>query len=597
MKRVVLVLTLLVLTSAAVFGQKIKYKDLFVLLDSKRYDDAEPFLRKYLKENDDNPNAQLFMGFILQEKALKGDVLKETDKVAQNADSAVIFLQLAHKAITEKEIKRNDEYYQSYSRRDQRTGEYGIKISDIHLDIEKRVEELKARKDRVKTLRSQFVAWERLYQQSAVEFKAVQEAFPTEREFLLQSDEKTIEKLKQIKADFDSCTMMFAAYKTTLSHLGKTTYNQMFDAKKITRFKDDGKGLPDFYADDLVTWNYDEWATAALDEIQNEVQPFREKLVSYDVEINKLFDKIRKDSSSVTRDLPVVEEKVRVNPVARFDAAPMPLLLFRMKIEELRFTSIHIDNRKMRDSASLAARLDAIRAELKTLVKLDSIAGILVAKDIEKETANYQHFVTNAYGSTKTLKSLISATKEFSEHERHRREDVVVRLTNALNWLIVDSDSVAIGSAKQKRPNHFPLATTPEKFTSGLKFGADSVGTGFFYTITPNRIPDVKVSFTVDKSTFLKRNLPVTKELVAGNDAGNLFYTVIYSETKVADKFPVTIARITKPEGLTWTSNYKFDFLPSELILSPDTGELQVKITSPGGESKLVVIDKTGKQL
>lgn len=597
MKRVVLVLTLLVLTSASVFGQKIKYKELFVLLDAKRYDEAEPFLRKYLKENDDNPNALLFMGFILQEKSVKGDVLKETEKVAQNADSAVLYFDLAHKAITEKEIKRNDEFYQSYSRRDQRTGEYGIKISDIHLDIEKRVQELKTRKEQVRSLRSQFVAWERLYQQSAVEFKAVQEAYPSEKEFLLQSDDKTIEKLKKIKADFDSCTMMFAAYKTTLSHLGKTNYNQMFDAKKITRFKDDGKGLPDFYADDLVTWNYDEWATAALDEIQNEVQPFREKLVSYDVEINKLFDKIRKDSTSVTRDLPAVEQKVRTNPVARFDAAPMPLMLFRMKVEELRFTSIHIDNRKMRDSSSFATRLDAIRTELRTLTKLDSIAGILVAKDIEKETVNYQHFVTNAYGSTSTLKSLISATKEFAEHERHRREDIVVGLTNSLNWLIVDSDSVAIGAAKQKKSNHFPLATTPEKFTSGLKFGADSVATGYFYTITPNRIPDVKVSFTVDKTTFIRRNLPVTKELVAGNDAGNLYYTLIYSETKVADKFPVTIARITKPEGLTWASNYKFDYLPAELILSPDTGELQVKITSPGGESKLVVIDKTGKQL
>lgn len=597
MKRLVSVLTLVVLASPLVFGQKIKYKELFVLLDSKRYDDAEPFLRKYLKENSDNPNAQLFMGFILQEKCMKGDVLKETDKVVQNADSAVIYFDLAHKSITEKEIKRNDEFYQSYSRRDQRTGEYGIKLSDVHLDIEKRTQEMKERKEQVRALRAQFVAWERLYQQSAAGFKAVQEAYPTEKEFLLQSDEKTIDQLKTIKANFDSCTLMFAAYKTTLSHLGKTKYNQQFEAKKIVRFKEDGKGLPDFYADDLLTWNYDEWATGALNEIQNEVQPFREKLVSYDVEINKLFDKIRKDSTSVTAELPAVEQKVRVNPVARFDAAPMPLMLFRMKIEELRFTSTHIDNRKLRDSSSLATRLDAFRSELRILSRLDSIAGILASKDIEKETASYQHFVTNAYGSTSTLKSLISATKEFSEHEKHKREDVVAKLSNSLNWLIVDADSVAVGTARQKRPNHFPLATMPERFTSGLKFGADSVATGFFYTITPNRIPDVKVSFTVDKATFIKRNLPVTKELVAGNEDGNLYYTVIFSEMKAGDKFPVTIARITRPEGLTWTSNFRFDFLPSELILAPDTGELQVKITSPGGESKLVVIDKTGKQL
>ena len=41
------------------FGQKIKYKDIFGLLNTKRYEEAEPFLKRYLKETDDNPNAFL----------------------------------------------------------------------------------------------------------------------------------------------------------------------------------------------------------------------------------------------------------------------------------------------------------------------------------------------------------------------------------------------------------------------------------------------------------------------------------------------------------------------------------------------------------
>lgn len=596
MKRSVSLLTLFLLISASVLGQKIKYKDLFVLLDSRQYKDAEPFLRKYLKENDDNPNAHLFMGMILQEKCLKADVLKEADQVASNADSAVLYFDLANKGITEKEIKRNDEYYQAYSRRDQRTGEFGIKMSDIHLDIEKRVDDVKTRKEKVKALRSQFVSWERLYQSGSVAFKALQDASPGEKEFLLQSDPKTIDALKALQATYDSCTLMFNAYKATLASIGKTNYNQNFNARKIERFKEDGQGLPDFYADELKVWNFGEWCSRELHEIENEVQPFREKLVAYDVEINKLFDKVRKDSMSVTKEIGPVESKVKVNPVARFDAAPMPLVLFRMKLEELKFGSLHIDNRKQRDSSSLAVKLHAVQGELKVLTSLDSIAGILASKDIEKETANYQHFVTNAYGSTKVLQSLIKSTKEFSEHEKHKREDVVARLSNAMNWLVIDSkDSVALGQTRQRKPNHFPLALAGDKFVSGLKYGADSVATGFFYTITPSRVPDVKVSFTVDKNSFSKRNLPVAKCIVAANDPGTVYYSVIYSETKAGDKFPVTIAKITKPEGLVWTTNHKFEFLPSELILAPETNELSVKITSPGGESKLINLDGKGK--
>ncbi len=596
MKRYVSLFILLLLATAT-FAQKVKYKDLFVLLDSRRFNDAEPFLRKYIKENTDNPNAHLFMGFLLQEKCQKSDVLKETQIVTYLADSAVLYLELAKKGITEKEIKRNDEYYQSYSRRNQRTGEFGIALSDIQIDIDDRIASLKTRKQKVSTLKTHFDEWVRLYQRSSNLFKSLQGAYAGEKEFLLQSDENSIAKLSEVIQAFDSCTGEYKSYRSALEQVNKPGYAQNFNARRIEKFKDDGQGTPDFFADDVKGWNFGDWALAHIQEIQREVIPFRDKLVSYDVEINKLFDKIRKDSSSVTKLIPGVEEKVKVNPVARFDAAPMPLTVFKMKIEELKFSSFHIDNRKLRDTTNIMVKMEAIKSELASLTRLDSIAGILAAKDIDKETENYQHFVTNAYGSTKMLKSLISATKEFSEHEKHRREDVLQRLGNSLNWLVVDRDSVAMGQAKQKKPNHFPLAIYPERFMAGLKFGADSVATGFFYTITPSRSPDLKASFPVDKTVFSKKNLPVSKSFAVANEGGTIYYALIYSETKVGDKFPVNITRVNKPEGMVWNQSYKFEYLPSELVVSPDTGDLTVKITGPGGESKLITLDKTGKQL
>jgi hypothetical protein len=51
------IVALMLLVSSAAHAQKVKYKDIFGLLKTKQYEAAEPFLRKYLKENDDNPNA------------------------------------------------------------------------------------------------------------------------------------------------------------------------------------------------------------------------------------------------------------------------------------------------------------------------------------------------------------------------------------------------------------------------------------------------------------------------------------------------------------------------------------------------------------
>src|SRR3954468_13230692 len=92
---------MLFLLVPAAYGQKVKYKDIFALLSTKQYEQAEPFLKKYLKDNDDNPNAYLYMGIIFQEKAYKTDVLKQTSLVLANMDSAILFFDKAYKDIDE----------------------------------------------------------------------------------------------------------------------------------------------------------------------------------------------------------------------------------------------------------------------------------------------------------------------------------------------------------------------------------------------------------------------------------------------------------------------------------------------------------------
>jgi hypothetical protein len=578
-------------------AQKIKYKDLFVLLNAKQYDQAEPFLKKYLKENDDNPNAHYNMGLIYQEKSGKADILKETDKVKSYADSAIVYFNLAHTGITEKELKRNDEYYESFSRRDLRTGEFGVSLSDVHLDIEKRTQMMKDRGERVSQAHQQFFLAEASYKHTQGFFEELQALYPGEKEMLLRSDETVLEKLGQIERSYASCVAAFTAYKSVLAQLGKTGYNQNLSVKEIKDFHLDGETPADFYSSAVEVWDYKKWAADETKAIKEEVEPLRSKLVALDIEINKLRDRVKKDSVDVRNEVAGLQERLKVNPVARFDPAPMPMTLFQMKIAELNYATNHIARKKMRDSSDLFLRLDALKGDVKDLKKLDSIAHSLEQSPLDTEALNYQHFVTNAYGTTVVLKSLVKATREFAIHELKKKEFSYVYLSKAKDWLIIEQDSVPLTMTRSRRYSHSPLVIHPDSFTSGLKYGADSVANGYFYTITRSRVPDVKVTFPVDKNSFQRRNLPVIKGLGSQDEKGQVYFAVVYSETKAEDKFPVTIAKIYRTDGLAWSTNYKFEYAPSELIFSADTGELSVKIASPSGESKIVVIDKNGKQM
>ncbi|HZX74522.1 MAG TPA: hypothetical protein VFE57_08885, partial [Cyclobacteriaceae bacterium] len=96
---------------------------------------------------------------------------------------------------------------------------------------------------------------------------------------------------------------------------------------------------------------------------------------------------------------------------------------------------------------------------------------------------------------------------------------------------------------------------------------------------------------------FTKANLPLIKGLTTSDGKGQVYISVIYSESKAGDKFAATISKIYRSDGLAWSLPFRLNLPPSEVSFSQASGEITVKLSSPSGESQLVVIDKNGKQL
>ena len=173
------------------FGQKVKYKDLFVLLNSKNYDQSKPFLNIFLAnpKNVDHPNGNYQMGLIFQDKLEHTDVLDETILYKTNADSALYFFNKALALITEKEVKKNDQYYQAFNRRDLRTGKFGIKISDVHLDLETRVKDLESSRENVSNLKKYYLDFSESYIYADSLFVILKNKYGTNNNLLWKSGE------------------------------------------------------------------------------------------------------------------------------------------------------------------------------------------------------------------------------------------------------------------------------------------------------------------------------------------------------------------------------------------------------------------------
>lgn len=582
---------ILLLIPASSFAQKLKYKEIFTLLESRQYEKAEPFLRSYIDENKSpEPSSFLFMGIIYQEKTSKDDILKDAQGALNHIDSALFFYDKAYKTISDKEFKGSSkDYYVMYNNRNLRTGEFGAKLPDVQFDIEKRTAAMRERRDKISLVKLYFAQTEDLYKRSNELFKVIQHAFPGEREFYLRTDDQVLKQLSVLAARYDSSKKAFDHYKASAGQIGKIGYNHSWNVKEINDFKSDGATLTDFYQDNLDVWEYKKFADQAIALVGNELKPIRENLLKYDKEINNLRDKLKADSISVKTDLTKLVTSLLNEKLKKFDPDPLPMNIFAVKVANLEYRSTLVEHIKGEKKNDVFERLKQTEHELKALTKLDSVASKLQSMNIEEEALNYSTFVAEAYTNTVLLRSYAKAEKEYAEREKKIKEKELATRKKALQWLVHGNDSIPLFD-NAPNANFKPLVIEDEKYTAGIVF-ADSVsGDGYFNTITVSRVPDVSVRFPIDKISFRESRLDEIKAFSTTDEGHHIFFVLFVSPQKVKDKYPVTVAKIYRSDGLSWSYNYTIDFMPEEIKFVQASGELTVK----AGEKSLS-IDKNGK--
>jgi hypothetical protein len=266
--------------------------------------------------------------------------------------------------------------------------------------------------------------------------------------------------------------------------------------------------------------------------------------------------------------------------------------VFTLKIADLEYRSTLLENKIKKDSIDVHVRLKMLNHEVKHLNKIDSTASKLLSDDLDKRALDYDYFVKNTYSTTAVLKSYVRGLKDYAEREKKTKASEMAIRTETLRWLINGSDSIPL-FVERTRSKFKPLVVIPEKYTTGLQY-ADSLNpTGYFYTISPSRIPDVKVSFPVEKPSFKEARLVSSKALTFSDAAGQIYFVLVFTDRGKENKYAATLAKIYRSDGLAWSMNYELAFVPREISFRADSGELIIK----GDDNQQNTMDKNGKML
>lgn len=577
---------ILLFFSVSALAQKPKYKDIYGLLSTKQYQAAEPFLKKYLATEQDNPNAFLFMGLIYQQKTGSIDILKETGAVLSTIDSAMAAFGKAAAMLDERELRRNKEYYEAYNRRDLRSGEFGVNLSDIQFDLQKKKEGLEALAANIKMVKHYFVTSDSQYRKCGMLYAQLKARYPTEQALLLQSNDSTISLLSALNARFDSTVLLVRLYRSSMEGLGKRGYQQELALQDIDDYATHGDEAADFFAERIRLWNYGAFSRRITQVITDEIRPLRTELVRLDAEVNKLI--ALPDSIFVAGEAKKIEENLPYEQAQKFDTNSLALNLLELKLAALRYRDVVLTSDRYADSLDVNLQLKLVSDEHKALRMLDSVLNVVRQTDIGLASRNYEHFVTTAYGGPQGVKDYVQELTVYAESESNRIADTMRVREDAVRWIRLQEERIPLVRTDSLLP-YLPLVTVDERYTVGLRYTDSTDISGYFYSVTPSRIPDIRVTFPVDKPNFLSVTTPSSFQAMVTDSNDLVYYVLVYSEALVDDKFPATIAKVYRADGLSWSANHPLDFAPETLEYNADSGDLL--LGGPGGQ---LVFDKNG---
>jgi len=584
------------------YGQKVKYKDLFPLLDAKRYEEAEPFLKTFLIQDADHANANLQMGFVLESKTKKEDVFKGKESIQVSADSAIIFFNKFNTLLNEKEIKKRESYYQEYNRRDLRTGKFGIKEQDIRYDIEERIKNLNDYKSKVKDLNGYMSDAVRQYHTAKSSFIYLSRSEQTMDDFLLTASLVTEESLEYMTQSYDSSLQSIKNAQRVLEEIGNDIFMQSVDYQEIEDYKSDGYSDADFYSESFTLWEYKNWSNQIIDKINNEIKPLRQDILDYSKKLNDLFV-VAEPDLTLLNSLGGMNFKEKL---LSFDEDPLPLRVFDYKKMEIlyKIESNPNINPLLGDSTHVDNLLQSASNNVQILKEADTLINLFGDNEVLKHEVKKHHdFAEQEFTNLESLENFISFKRDWLKQEIPKWENTYDSLFEISKYAFLDSDTLLIDVIPDssyyliKKVNYEePELLTLSKilndslnyFLGGLKLNG-SVNNYFISKIAPSRKSvwyfEESVTPFFDKDTGDSLTVSMNEISNGMND----LWMLISLRTDAVMKG--NLIKMDQHGGKEWEAKMILGEGLEGLSLDSDSN--QVTITLSDGSS--LVFDKDGK--
>ncbi len=579
-------------------AQKVKYKDVFPLIQAGNWDQAEPLLKTYLADpkNHDDASAQYNMGKAHERRILAAGILNDTSQLFNKIDSANLHLGISLTLINEKELKKNDQYYQEFNRRDLRTGEFGIKVSDVHLDIENKIKALKERKQNIRDFHLNATEVGAVYNVLNEKMLALKQEFGNQSTLLLAYGDKHQQLLDEIENQGNVVNKLLELTTQANFKIPSSKFTFAVEKIKLSELADYTPASLDVTAGGILNVvDFAGWASEVKSTVRLEVLPFRQELIAYDRDLEAKKQQLEKNGT--LDGLPLTVDQALVDRIRQFEENSLAEKLLIFKVNELNYLAAAGPS-AFPDSNQVTAMYLKHQELIDRLTQMKELLNV-PAQDVDKAFARNPAFFESRYVNNVKLNEFLSEKSDFAQTKMQEWSVGLDFWANRRKWLITTKgDSIPL-FIKDSLPNAYAYKTLHLIDSLNLQVSGYKQSEKDLYFFASQ----IAASYT--PAWMVEEKLPVPdKDFVFSQANINHApaadgYSTFYTYYPVKGKTHLFMTSIDSTGNPLWKVSTEITRPPAKVSFNKMVMEtivyLEQPVDDPASELAYIVIDRTGK--
>lgn len=447
------------LATLPVFGQKLRYKNIYPNLKNADYRAAYLTIQAFVRQENTSPNAWYQLGLYNDKRADSFDPLKEGNLLITYADSAIYYYGLSKTLSDPKVIEKEKEFYEDFHEVDPNNEKkYSVSPEKVVAFLDERIAYFQEYRDNLAKSLVPFIASVRNYDQATKIFDELIEKYATLEELLMLADTDVVEKLDQLKVFSDSTQYYFKDFTRLTQAYPLKGYKQKAEIKTVDNYRLDGL-VPrvDFLQENIVLWDYGTWVDEVkallAGDIQNLRKAARELIKQAQVSL-KQFD------GSPEKYQALIPDRASVFLIEKYDYGSVITGLtryYQSKVDYLIAAAARPDSNDRSRPLKLATLSNRT---LQSTTQAQNSCEKLLEKSTPEAMAKHEALIKEVYQGRANFVSYTKQEKQFLQKERKKNQDLLLgqllaeaeRTVNPGRLAVYRRDTLSVCSEKQELP-------------------------------------------------------------------------------------------------------------------------------------------------